>query len=903
MPTQPAAAPAATCPVSRRWGARLRRALGAGAAACLALTTVLALGPTSRADDNQPAAPGLEQFGACLSGQGKGSMLLLMDQSGSLSTTDPGKDRVTAAQYLVRRLESFSRVSGISLDVRVAGFAADYAPQGQWATLDQQSLSQVESSISQAGDAITDYDTDYWTALEGARQDLADHDSGPCQAITWFSDGAFDLDVRDSASARKQLGTTKPYAPGVSLDNEAGVSQAEQLGAQDLCRDTGLADQLRSSGITLLGVGLSTGEADFGLMRRVVSGGGDNAAANGVEACGQVSEPAGAFYQVSDIDSLLLAFDSISAPGKSVSGRTSVICQGVVCQEGRTSFVLDGSLEEVHILASADVAGLEGQLFVPGAGSPIVMPSTTKGPQSSQGVSYEWITDRSLQIDLKAADLSAWDGQWQLAFVDTSSSSKGKQVRTNIHLSSPLAVSWQNLADTTLRQGEAVDDARLVLLNHAGGQEVDPSRIKGSLTYSLVLTDSQGQEHTLLESSDLAGLASAQTVTVPAQAALGTGVLTTSATVTTAAISSGGETIPGTTLSPTLASVPVVVNPPANFPTLGDKVDFGRLEEETSASAALALTGPGCVWLAPDATTLKGAPAEAGDVTVSTQATDSQSCVRVAEGEQGELGLTLSAQDHANGAVSGTIMVSVSPLDDPGRVESVEVPFKADMRRPLDVGTAWATFILVLLVGVGLPLILLYLLRFLAGRIPAGPLVTALKVVELPQPHQRADISVQTQDLEAGSVTKPVRELDVRGYRLRVRLGWSPTSVPQVRLVSPDLPSVAGQASDAAGSTGSKDSRALLPLSVRGSWVAVADQPDSPRHVSVLVIADQADRVDAIVAKAAERLGAEMAAVLPEPAQPQQEAPQTGGQGSGGNPFAGTSTGGAPPSYFTTPGA
>ena len=53
-------------------------------------------------------AMGLSEFGSCLSGQDEGSMVILIDQSGSLRTTDPDKARVRAAQYLVERMASFS---------------------------------------------------------------------------------------------------------------------------------------------------------------------------------------------------------------------------------------------------------------------------------------------------------------------------------------------------------------------------------------------------------------------------------------------------------------------------------------------------------------------------------------------------------------------------------------------------------------------------------------------------------------------------------------------------------------------------------------------------------------------------------------------------------------------------
>ena len=849
------------------------------------LAPVLLVAPAVRADDTAPTAPApavLSDFGACLAGRGKGSMIILIDQSGSLRSSDPDGARVTAAQYLVRRLAAFAHSAGVSLDVRVAGFSADYTAAGQWTALNDDALGSIDGSITAVGQDIKDYDTDYWTALEGARQDLADHDPGGCSAIAWLSDGAFDLDVRDTSAAAKQFGEDKPYARGVSLTDESGVSRAEQAGRQDLCRPTGLADQLRSSGITLLGIGLSKGDADFTLMRRITQGGGQGAAAASLEPCGDVGAPAGSFYPVSDIDSLLLAFDAISAPGSAVSSRSSRICQGSVCQEGETSFVLDGSLEEVHILASSDVDGLTAYLYAPGATSPIALPASRSGAQTDQGVHSEWITSRTLQIDLAAGDLSAWDGHWRLAFADASSSSADHEVHINLHLSSPLTLSWQNLADTELRQGQTVTDASLALLDHADGDSIDPSRITGSIAYSVILTDSQGAEHTLLDSTDPARLAGPVSLTLGQDVAPGAATVTTSVTVTTTSIQEGGRTIDGTVLAPTLASVPVTVNPPEDFPGLGDAVDFGRVEELTSASASLPVTGPGCVWVGADATALTGAPAEAGTITVSAQASDAASCLTVAKGQSAQLPLTLSTAEHANGAVTGTIAVTVAPLDSPDRAQVIEVPFKADMRRPLDVGTAWTAFALALLAGVGIPVGLLYLFKFLAARIPSGLLVTAVTVVDVPQPGAVGSFSVAPQDLRRRTVFKPVRELEVDGYRLRVAMGASPTAVPRVRLVAPKAASVSG------ADPGSRAGRALLPLAVRGNWVAVLDQPDSPRRVTLIILAASTDQdvIDGIVADAAGRLGPAVASVADD--APDSPAPDDGSGGSAPDPFGST---------------
>lgn len=823
---------------------------------------------TDRSGPSEPAEPsdqpagqqgGLSEFGSCLAGSGQGSVVILMDQSGSLRTTDPDRARVRAAQYLAERLASFSTTNGITLNVHVAGFAASYAGAGDWTALTPDTLETVKSRISAVGDDVQDYDTDYWNALEGARQDLVDHDASGCRAVAWLSDGEYDLDMRDSG-AGQDIGTDKPYAPGVRLDSEDGVAQAEQAGTADICRPTGVADQLRSSGVTLLGLGLSDGGADFTFMRRIVGGGGTNAAANGVESCGDVSSPTGSFYPVSDIDSLLMAFDSISAAGTTVRSDSVSVCQGGACAEGESSFVVDGSLQDVHVLASSDVDGLEARLYPPGASDPIVMSQTT-GPQTADGVSYEWLTGRTLQVDLAADSAPTWDGQWRLSFIDEQSRTEGEKVNVNLHLSSPLTLAWQDLATTELRQGETVDDVRLALLDHAGGRPVDTSRLTGALSATVTLTDSKGTSTTLFESDDVEDLNRPVNIPVGRDVALGEASVTTSVTVTTApATGADGGRVDGTTLAPTQATTTVSINPPLDFPTLASPIDFGRLEEDTTAHAALAVTGPGCVWVPPDAVTLTGAPAQAGAITVVSDASSQDSCVSVPEGRTAELGLDLSADSHANGAVTGSASVMVAPLDEPDRAQAVDVPLWAEMRRPLDVGTAWTAFAIALAAGIGVPVGLLYLFTFLAARIPPGTIAVASTVVDVPDDGTSAVIDVPSREWTWVSVPRGAREVTVGPCVLRTRVGVWPTRVPYAVVVAPRAPSVSG------APVGQRGGRATVPVSLRGNWIAILDQPDSPRRVTLVMVAQGTAEVarDRLVDRAGRELAARVARLRPQ---------------------------------------
>ena len=843
------------------------------------------------------SASGLGEFGACLSGHGQGSLAILIDQSGSMRQTDPDQGRVEAASYLIDRLAAFTDRTGITLDVRVAGFAADYHAAGDWTGLTGSTKDGIASSVRTVGDDLKDYDTDYWNALNGARQDLADHDSSGCRAVAWLSDGEFDLDVRDSDSATRDFGGSKSYATSADLSKESGVQQAEQAGRSDLCRSTGLADQVRSAGITLIGIGLSGSggaQPDFTLMRRVSEGGGTNAAEAGVDQCGDVSSPAGAFYPVSDLDSLLMAFDSISTPGDTVQSRSVSICQDAACNEGQYSFVLDGTLDAVHVMASSDVSGLDAYLYPPGAANPLVIKGDQSGAQGSAGVSAQWLTSRTFQADLDASKVSTWDGQWRLAFVDPSSASQNQQIHVNVHLSSPLTLSWTDLDKTELRQGERVESATLSLLDHAGGRAVEASRVKGAVTMSVVLKDSAGNEHELWTGKDVAALKNPVTIELPQDVAIGSGTLTTSAAVTTASTTlADGSTAEGTVLAPTEATQDVDVQAPVDFPSVGGEAAFPALEKELSTTADLPVTGPGCVWLSSGEPSLTGSPADAGAVTVSSSASSADTCVEVADGDTATLPVTLSAQGHANGALSGTLEVTLAPADAPDRAQTVQVPFNAEMRRPLNVTTAWTTFVLVLLAGILIPLALLYLLKLVTGRIPRGTVETATRVVEVPRGSGTVTIPLPpSNEITQVSLPERSRHLTVGPYEFKVRIGLSPTSMPVVELVSPDAPSVSGAA------PGSRRNRAVLPLGVRGNWVAVLDRPDSPRSVTVVALAAASagnQALQKVLDDAGRHLAGQVAGVAPETDESVDDA-----DGSRGASFGSGSSGSSGGASFGT---
>ena len=174
----------------------------------------------------EPTSGGAKRFGACLASQKAGDLLLLFDESSSLQDTDPQAARVQAARYLLQTLGKYADRVGANLEVASAGFSDTYAPEHDWTKLTGSTADQVSSELSSIAGKNTGIDTDYWLALDGARQALATRGSGPnggqrCQAIAWFSDGKIDFTPR---------ATSKPYADGVNLEQPQRNRRHHQTG-------------------------------------------------------------------------------------------------------------------------------------------------------------------------------------------------------------------------------------------------------------------------------------------------------------------------------------------------------------------------------------------------------------------------------------------------------------------------------------------------------------------------------------------------------------------------------------------------------------------------------------------------------------------------------------------------
>lgn len=846
-------------------------------ALALVLLPVLLAAPSVAKDGGS----GADRFGGCLAAQKSGQLLLMIDESGSLTATDPQNNRVTAAKYLARKLSQFSADSGISLEIAVAGFSDDYHPALGWTKLDAASLPGVEAGIDAFKDRNKGPDTDYWLALDGARSALEKAakpgEGEKCQALAWFTDGKLDYSQRDAS---------KPYAPNENLNSQAGIDATIRAAQQSICRDGGLADQLRSSGIVTLAIGLSAGggkASDFDLLKAIATG----QPTETVPSCGAIRSPVpGDFYPVQNIDDLLFVFDKLSTPGQPPIEINTGVCARTICEDAKHWFVLDRSVRSVSVLAAATREGLVAYLVAPNGA-----PTELKGGPATVdvgGVKIDYRPESGKLVSFRMSNSQApqWQGAWALVFVDPNGDGGGN-TRSSIHISGDLYPAWPAAGKTTLHSGDKNVPLTFGLVD--GHQtSVDPGTLPGKATMSAVLVDVKGAEHPVAVNIPKDRINSPVSVDL-SQVPPGAASLQLKLDVTTAdATLPDGTVKPGTQLATQRVDLSITVDPPVGYPKIGDRINFGSLEGDGTFAGKLAVTGPGCAWLAADGTTVRAAPDGVGKVTLQSSANSAANCVKPGDNKQESLPLELTIPAKANGAVNGTVKVMVAPADGSREPVAVEVPFTASLHKPLNVAHFGTAFVLALILGPGIPLLLLYLSKWLITRIPAKALRAQQISVRVSGGSVLRDGGpLAVRDGELVSLVQglgtPARRLDLGGIILRTRIGLSPFGAGFVVASAPGRAGAGGKS----GATHGKTPDAKLPLAVHNTWFVLRD-PAGPPDLATVVLLVGGDAGAQVIDRLITEVNSSLPRVLTDLVARTKSATAPPPSPSGDNPFGGS---------------
>lgn len=784
-----------------------------------------------------------DQFGSCVASGGNADVLLLMDESGSLEDTDSDNARVSAGLHLVNQLAKHSDES--KLNVQLTSFGHGYSVLQDWTALDSaDGVKELRSSMNDLADRTDGIDTDYWTALDSARKELAKiasargADERSCQTIVFFSDGELDVEVRKSKAAQDEYGSKKPYAENADLGTEKGARQAEKSAEEDLCRPGGLADQLRSSKVALFGVGLGSDDTDpktFDLMRSIVTGTTEDKAST----CGDLVSPVpGEFFAANDIDSLLLAFDSIAGIGGDPLRQEKGVCVDEACSDQAHEFVLDKSTPNVDILATTQADGMKAAMIGPDGKVLDLESGEASGTRKvgSVAVDYEWDSARTVSVSINGdgGDPKDWSGQWQFAFVTSDKDLADTETSSNIHITPDVRPVWKGLDKAELHRGETIDPVEFSLTN-GDGEEVDPKSLAGTIKYTVTSTDAKGSQETLLETDDKKAIGKPTSWDL-SKTAIGDGTVELSAELTTAGTKDkDGKKVKGTKLAPVVVTQKISILPPLSYPTVPGSVDFGDVEGPVDLSAQLPLDGKGCAWVPKGGTSIKAAPQglESSEVTTD-DAVSEDSCA------EGELTVNLKNDHEGNGTINGTFLVNIASADGNGDPVEVPVSFTANIIKPLDTFNFVTAALTAIILGLGIPIGLLYLQKWLTSTIPARPLLAVRTPITIDDDQvlrdgRRFEFTDGDSRNTVAIGAKGARRINAAGVELEVRLGGSPFGRGYVAVDAPLSISGADPAVPA-----------RLPLDVHNNWVVIRHEGSPAGQAELLVLisgtADQRTR-------------------------------------------------------------
>lgn len=809
--------------------------------ACLAVIAAFAAtAESSGATPSGGLSPAAQTLSQCVQTNHELSALLLIDESGSLRTTDPLDQRVDGIRAALTGLAELADtpVSGRKPQVSVlmAGFYGivhpdpntDSATGSAWQTVDGSTIDALNEEASSYASLNVGRATDYATALlaahrlfvEQAAEQTKDGGAAPCEALIWFTDGRYSIPLR-VGKAGEGLPKTVSYAPNLRLDQKGAGRQAVAAGKSLMCRQrSGLMDDIANDGIVTFTVALSTqlSSADAAFLDAATTG------SAGGQSCGaDLSRRTGEYLTAGNGDRLFFAFGNLLGSSPPVEAKE--VCPRLVCLRGTTNFTTVPGLSGFLIRASSGVEGAVLELSGPSGESVRLRPGApTRSSLSGATVIQRWVSNRAVEVqgEFSPSD-EAWIGRWSYAFIDPSASTDsaaGSNSYSSVQLYADLEPTI--LGKPSVTRGVPTE-VKLGLASAAGSVPVSD----GPLVRTASLTAS------------MLDLVAGTTTSVPVVGPLADGTFTATLSVPnsssasllylglTANLATGG----GTPIAPQYRSfsLPIRLPPGQGFPILSpSELHLPSVEGIGTAEGTIMVTGGpvggGCAWVG--SPTIE-APDDAGRVAsaVSPSADSLDHCLRVDRGRSRNITIRLTPSAEATGTISASFPVHLrSNIVKGARVTSVPVTFV--LVAPPDNTRRAVLLVVLILIGALLPLALLYALNVLGARFTAPQ-----RLLVLAQDAEISHDGIKTETepgfasfepLSSDGVGRDVRDMDIDAVHLE--------AVPARSFG--DLfggPYGVATASDggkifASGSSGPRrerrgDTEQEVPLSLSGTWL------------------------------------------------------------------------------------
>lgn len=865
-------------------------------AGCALLFSFLLTGflPTNYALAAPTPGSAVQDFGACLQQHKRGAILLTIDTSGSLKSTDPSRARVVGAQVLLAGLARSAQAGRFTLDVGISGFDFTLS-KPDWMALTPARLAALQSSVAAIGARDDGFETDYWSALTMARSALDQRapvdEAGGCRALIVFTDGKYELTARTSAEDLRKYQATKPISgvEQVHITTDAAANQVVTAGKHDICRPGGVADQSRVDGITTFAVGLSStgpnGTTDFGFLKGI--------ATNADGGCGK--QPGrGVFVSAENIQDLVLAFDAFADPRNQPGPVVPKgICPRVACSSDQHVFALDSSIRRIHLLGAANVDGILTQLRVPNQAAVTLRYSV--GPRvvmaGSTSLTVTWFSRSVVSIDADYGQAENWNGTWSLLFIDPTGDNPNGVSKTQLTISGDLEGEVAPVGQVT-SSATARFQLRTV---RTDGTPVQLGSPLPTVTAEVIATSTADPTKPVTVVTNLPVKSSSVNFSwaVPPSFPAGAATLTTVLRVRTAT---------GLQLAPQSRRTPLTVAAPPNAPVVHTKsVDFGLIQGTASGKGAVRISGAGCAWLsAADFTVF---PERAKNDTVTSDHTGPSKCLSVPDGGEVDLELLLRNPASANGKVQGKLTLQLAPKGFPDRASPVVLPFTASVEGEAKASVEIAVFVLAMLVGLGVPLGGYAYLKWRAGAFPGGavdwlttPVEVTGSVASLTDPS-----TVHEQHLQRSApISQGAREAILGPLVARARFRWRPDQPGRAVLDAPGRVGVGSEPEHVE----SKSGLPLLPLALQNSWAFLLLGPGDAevlRGELLLVVAQGASaaQLSDLAQRAVSELPNRLAEARGQWPDVVRADPPTAGVGTAASATTGDPPGGSNPSDWT----
>ncbi len=245
--------------------------------------------------------------------------------------------------------------------------------------------------------------------------------------LLWITDGEYDI------SDRRTDRTPKSYATDIELGRPGSGARVVAVGTERLCAPDGVVDGLRSDGVRLVTVALSTQLSGPARDTLLALSTGTSA---GPETCGRretsLAAP-GAVLFANDADAVVVAVDGIAATlgGAQPLPSNDVVatCAAEPCDDVATSFPLGPTLRGVHVLVRTGAPDTAVVVRLPGGGRTVLRRG---GPAildaAGTAVRQQWLAPQIVAIDIASPANSQEGAEGSLVLLSNKAATGSVQV-------------------------------------------------------------------------------------------------------------------------------------------------------------------------------------------------------------------------------------------------------------------------------------------------------------------------------------------------------------------------------------------------------------------------------------------------------------------------------------------